>query len=54
MGEVGGTYKASDKVSDHQWSDQGNDKHTGFTEELTVLGDIEIFEMFAFHGGPET
>ena len=35
---VGGSCKADDKMSDHRWNDQRDDKHTGFTGDLTVLG----------------
>jgi len=35
---VWGTCKAEGKVSDHRWNDQRDDKHTGFTGNLAVLG----------------
>lgn len=36
--EVRGNWKAGGKVSDHRWIDQEDDKHTGFTGNLAVLG----------------
>ena len=35
---VWGTWKADDKVSDHRWDDQEDDKPTGFAGNLVVLG----------------
>lgn len=36
--EVWGACKAGDQVSDQRWNDQGNDKPTGFTKKVAVLG----------------
>ena len=36
--KVRGTYKADGQVSDYGWNDQTDDKHTGFTEKVAVMG----------------